>query len=439
MTDSAVHALSAIEWRDVDLRGIVVDRRDLSERRPVRKIVMSGLLALVALAVAVGNAQPTAAATAASSPRGHQGITATAFLIDGKISCGSPTSCLAVGDNLDASTELAPIAEAWNGRAWHRVSIPMPKPTVALIDLADVSCKSAASCLVVGTYLTLAGAGAERPYAMTWNGTSLSPTAAPPVTKDSGFASLTGVSCLTARSCVAVGDSQGGSGPLTLETWNGAKWALRTARIPGHAGPEYPGAVSCLSVTSCVVAGESFSSLSGAPSMLLARWNGKGLTEMKATAPAGAANVILNDVSCASAGSCVAAGFSTNTAGTRGFGFAERWNGASWTAHKAAVPKGNAESFLYGVSCRPGGRCIAVGSAGPASAMKATALSDNGKTWSAQNVPGPGKDKTSDFASVSCPKAGECVALGDIGPAGQATATPLGGLWNGSSWRLVAA
>jgi hypothetical protein len=403
---------------------------------------MSGLLALVALAVAIGNAEPTAAATAASSPQRHQGITASAFLIDGKISCGSPTSCLAIGENLNKSPNLAPIAEAWNGTAWRRVAVPTPKPTSAFIALAGVSCKSATSCLVVGTYASLTGAGAERPYAMTWNGTSLRPTVAPPAPpapKGGGFSSLTGVSCLTARSCVAVGDSQGGSGPLIVETWNGTKWALRTTRIRGGAPTSYPGAVSCLSVASCVVAGESFPATTGASAMLLARWNGKGLTEMKASAPAGADGIILNDVSCASASSCVAAGFSTNSDGTRGFGFAERWNGASWTAHKVAVPKGDTESFLYGVSCRAGGRCIAVGSAGSATATRATALSYNGKTWSALNVPGPGHAKSSDLAGVSCPKANDCVAIGDIGPAASATATPLGGWWNGSSWRLVAA
>ena len=257
--------------------------------------------------------------------------------------------------------------------------------------------------------------------------------------KGSGFASLAGVSCLTARSCVAVGDSQGGSGPVTMETWNGAKWTLRTARIPG-AGPENPGAVSCLSVTSCVVVGESYSSGRGAPAMLLARWNGKSLAAMKAAAPAGAGDIILNDVSCASASLCVAAGSSTNTAGTHQFGFAELWNGTSWTARAVAMPKGDTDSLLYGVSCRAGGRCIAVGSAGTATAAKAIALSSNGKTLTAQNVPGPGKGKSSDFAAVSCPKADECVAIGDIGPAGKVvTATLLSGRWNGSSWRLAAA
>jgi hypothetical protein len=397
-------------------------------------------LALVALAVGGGNGLPTAAATAAPvalSALQQQGTTATAFIVSGKTSCSSPDSCLAIGENLTKSGDLAQVVEAWNGTAWRSVAVPSPKPTVARINLAAVSCKSATSCVVVGTYATLAGAGTERPYAMTWNGRSLTPTAAPPVPKDSGFTSLTGVSCVTVKSCVAVGESQGGAGPLLVETWNGAKWTLRTARIPGGARSTYPGAVSCHFVTFCVVVGESYSSIPGTPAMLLARWNGTSFTAMKAAVPAGAfANVALNDISCPSATMCAAAGFSTNPSGTRAFGFAEMWNGKSWTADKMAAPKGAAQSYLYGVSCRADGSCVAVGGAGPSTAAKATALSYNGKTWTAQNVPGPGTGKSSDFFGVNCLRANQCVAFGEI--VGPATVTPVGGLLNGSSWRLVA-
>jgi hypothetical protein len=395
-------------------------------------------LALVALAVTGANSLPTAAASAA--PLAPQGTPVTAFIISGKLSCGTPNSCLAIGENLGKSGDLAQVVEAWNGKAWRSVAVPTPKPTVARISLAAVSCKSATSCVVVGAYLTLAGAGAERPYALTWNGKSLTPTAAPPVPKNGGFASLTGVSCITvSSSCVAVGDSQGGAGPLMLETWNGAKWTLRTASIPGGARSAYPAVISCHFLAFCVVAGESYASIAGAPAMLLARWNGKALTAMKAAVPAGAANITLNDVSCPSATMCAAAGFSTNPPGTSAFGFAEMWNGASWTADKVAAPKGDAKSFLYGVSCRADASCVAVGGAGPSSATRATALSYNGKTWTAQNVPGPGTGTSSDFFGVNCLRANQCVAIGETVSSRPATVAPLGGRWNGSSWQLVAA
>jgi hypothetical protein len=403
----------------------------------VRKIVISGLLALVALAVAGANALPTAAASAAPlAPPRQQGTPVTAFIISGKLSCGTPNFCLAIGD-LNKSGKLTQVVVAWNGTAWRSVAVPTPKPTIALVNLAAVSCKSATACVLVGGYLTLAGAGAERPYALTWNGKSLTPTAAPLVPKNGGFASLTGVSCITVRSCVAVGDSRAGAGPLMVETWNGAKWTLQTASIPGGARSAYPGAVSCHFVTFCIVAGESYSSNPGAPAMLLARWNSKVLTAMKPAVPAGAANVTLNDVSCPSTTFCAVAGFSTNRSGTSSFGFSEMWNGKSWAADKVAAPQGGAA--LYGISCRASASCVAVGGAGPSAATKATALSYNGKKWTAQNVPGPGTGTSSDFFGVNCLSANQCVAIGETVSSRPATATPLGGLWNGSSWRLVAA
>jgi hypothetical protein len=406
----------------------------------VRKIVISGLLALGALAVAGGNALPTAAASAATLATRQQGTPVTAFIISGKLSCATSNSCLAIGESLGKSGGLAQVVEAWNGTAWRSVAVPTPKPTVALINLAAVSCTSTTSCLVVGSYLTLAGAGAERPYALTWNGTSLTPTATPPVPTNGGFAALTGVSCVTtATSCFAVGDSRAGAGPLLLETWNGAKWTLQTASIPGGARSVYPGVVSCHFLTFCVIAGESYGSNPAAPAMLLAEWNGKALTTMKPAVPAGAANVTLNDVSCPSATFCAVAAFSTNPSGTSAFGFTEVLNGTSWTADKVAAPKGDAKSFLYGVSCRADNSCVAVGGAGSSAATKATALAYNGKTWTAQTVPGPGTGTSSDFFGVNCLRANQCVAIGETVASRPASAAPLGGVWNGSSWRLVAA
>lgn len=406
----------------------------------MRKIVISGLLALVALAVAGANALPTAAASAAALTPPHQGTSASAFIINGKISCATPNSCLAVAVNVSKSGSLAQVVVAWNGTAWRSVAVPTPKPTLARINLAAVSCTSATACVVVGTYLTLAGAVAERPYALAWNGKSLTPTAAPPVPKNGGFTSLTGVSCVVVkRVCIAVGESQGSAGPLLMETWNGAKWTLQTASIPGGARSTYPGAISCHFETFCVVVGESYSSIAGAPAMLMAGWNGKVFTAMKASVPAGAAAITLNDVSCPSATMCAAAGFSANRSGTSAFGFAEMWNGKVWTAEKVAPPKGTTESFLYGVSCRADATCVAVGSAGSSAATRATALSYNGKTWTAQTVPGPGTGTSSDFFGASCLRANPCEAIGETVSARPSTAAPLGGLWNGSSWRLVAA
>ena len=80
---------------------------------------------------------------------------------------------------------------------------------------------------------------------------------------------------------------------------------------------------------------------------------------------------------------------------------------------------------------------MAVGSAGlSTTATEATALSYKGKTWTVQNVPGPGTGPSSDFFGVNCLLDNKCVAIGEIVASHTGTAGPLAGLWNGSSWRL---
>ena len=387
-------------------------------------------------ALAVGGGSVLSATAAAAAPAlPHRGTPVTSFVISGRISCATPTSCLGIGETT-ASGKEAQVVAVWNGTAWRAAAIPTPKPA-ALINLAAVSCRSASRCVLVGASIT--PAGAELPYALTWNGKSLTPTAAPPLPRGSGATSLTGISCVSATSCTAVADSQGGAGagPLLVETWNGAKWTLHTANIPGRVRIVYPGAVSCHFATFCVIVGETYTSLGGVPTMFLADWNGAGLTVMKAAVPAGAADVTLNDASCPAATFCAVAGLSSNPSGAPGFAFIEMWNGKSWTATKMATAKGGAA--LYGVSCRADTSCAAVGSSGPSATAQATALSYNGKTWTAQEVPGPGTGKASYFFGVNCLRAGQCVAIGEtVGP-GPATAVPIGGVWSGSSWRLVAA
>jgi len=429
----------------------------------MRRVVTSGL---VALAVVLGAVIPAAVASgapvasggsapgarAASGPAAGPARTIAApaglrsaasgadLFIDtlSKISCGSAKACLAIGlhDNYGSGAD-APIAEAWNGEAWRSVAVPEPKGALAGDTvLSAVSCKSATSCLVVGNYYTTDN---YLPYALTWNGTSLRPAPGPIAPKNGLGVTMDALSCATARSCVAVGLSS----QLTVETWNGAKWALRTAALPGETGgglDDEPMAISCRSATSCVFAGQAY--VSGDDSRtLLDAWNGRAFTPMKTAASADTSRFSLGDVSCFSARSCVAAGLVPNAAGDNWIGSTLVWNGKSWTASKVAWPKGTVQAYLFGVSCTSAKSCVAVGTAGTASSVRAVALSFNGTTWTRQNVPGPGNGKSSTLSDVSCPKADDCVAIGEIGDFNldTATATPpqLGGTWNGKSWKLA--
>jgi hypothetical protein len=419
----------------------------------VRKIAMSGLVALAAVLggvipasaaaaapVAAAQVPGTAAASAAVLP---QVAAAAAFLIaaGSRVSCGSAKACLAVGTNINSTSGIsAPIAEAWNGTKWKSVAVHAPKgPSGA--SLTGVSCKSVASCLAVGEYSTSAG---DRPFALTWNGTALKPTAAPPVPAGDTIVSLSGVSCVTTRSCVAVGTSIGGTGGIRVlvETWNGAKWTDHVVPVSSSVFLDF-NSVSCVSATHCVVAGASETMKGGNVTMgvLLALWNGKTITPMKAPLPAGtgAGTPLITDVSCASAASCVAVGAVLSGSGNSGFGFTETWKGKAWTVAKVASPKGITLSFLFGVSCPTAHNCVAVGAAGTSKSGSATAMSYNGKAWSRQAVPAPGKGKSDAFEGVSCLSAANCVATGQIGATNSSNPSPLSGIWNGKAWRLVPA
>jgi hypothetical protein len=168
-------------------------------------------------------------------------------------------------------------------------------------------------------------------------------------------------------------------------------------------------------------------------------WNGKSLTADKMPLPMKAGFTALTGVSCVSKSRCAAAGFGlTNAIASAGFGFTELWNGKAWTTAKAPAAKADTFVVLEGVSCATATNCAAVGMAGTSADVSAEALSYNGKTWARQAVPSLGAGKLSDFAGVSCPKAGDCVAIGEVGTTGGA-ASSLAGYWNGKSWKVAAA
>jgi len=143
----------------------------------VRRIATSGLVAVAALlggtvpALTVGAATRQAAITAdaatreaaatsvpvsaarlaapfattvrtAASARSPREITVYIFVAD-RISCASPTACLAVGLNFDSSGRpTTPAAESLHGTAWRPVAVNEPKGAAGAM-LNGVSCKAA--------------------------------------------------------------------------------------------------------------------------------------------------------------------------------------------------------------------------------------------------------------------------------------------------------
>ncbi len=433
----------------------------------MRRIALSGLAALAAV---LGGVALPATALAQSTAAARPGITARPGVAARPaagggarsgapiVSCVLSTDCLAVqGSSSQSGTGPSAIptrVERWSGSSWKRLGVAMPKGTKS-DDLNDVSCRGAKSCLVVGDYYTSTSGGAvSRPLALVYNGTSLKPTPAVPLPKGASDVGLTGVSCATTRHCVAIAMADGNTGiflgndgPLIIiETWNGAKWTMRTVTTPASKFVQVTG-VSCATTTFCVITGTSYSPASSGfiMNLYLASWNGKKLTTMKSPAMPGissSSQVVPLGVSCDTPSNCAVTGENVgdiNSSTPSITAFTAIWNGKTWRLAPVRWPAGMAASGLAGVSCYAAHACEAVGveAANVNKPFRAAAVSYHGTAATLEAVPAPSKGDSSVFEDVSCLPWGSCVA---VGLTGRTTADPgavMTGVWNGRVWKLA--
>jgi hypothetical protein len=368
------------------------------------------------------------------------------FNSENAVSCGSATACLSVGVSVDLGSDTSagftPVAARLHAGTWKSVPVKSPKGA-GLTLLSDVSCKAATYCMVAGEDATFSGSGSGiHPYMLTWNGTSLTPVAAPPVPKADELDMLLGVSCDAVNSCVAtgVGDplANQDEGVQFVWTWNGAKWTVATVPFPAGTFEMFTG-LRCFSASSCVAIGDSsdLSSADDNDTPVVAYWNGTTFTDLKAPFPSGISGAF-TALSCVSSHSCAVVGLgdASSTNPTPRLGLAEVWNGKTWTVTKWSGPAGDTEAELRGVSCTSAVRCIAVGAHGNATAGAAAALAWGGSKWTVLKVPGPGAGKAAAFDGVSCPVNGTCIATGETGKVSGSTESQLAGHWNGRAWQL---
>jgi hypothetical protein len=298
--------------------------------------------------------------------------------------------------------------------------LPTPNPPGSTASLLGaVSCPSARSCTAVGEYFT--GGGTELTLAEHWNGSAWV-IQSTPNPAGASLSLLRGVSCTSARACVAVGTEVTPAGRILplAERWNGSSWSLIP---PAPGGPL--AAVSCSSASACTAVG-------GLGSPLAERWNGSTWTIQPIASLSGATSTTLNGVSCPSATSCLAVGHWVN--GGHAFALAERWNGSSWFFE---LPPNKSSSFndLSAVSCPTPTACSAVGTfADPITGRTKTLgeFSSGIASWTLTNTPSPGQTH-SFLDSVSCATATSCTAIGDFDDI-RGIETTLGAFGTGTSW-----
>jgi hypothetical protein len=282
---------------------------------------------------------------------------------------------------------------------WSLHLLPRPKGSAVSARLNGVSCPTARWCVAVGT--VTAGPSADWPLIERWSGARWLRQRTPRLAS----ASLDAVSCTPDRTCVAVGSI--GSQGLVARLSHGA-WTRRSLSRPLTG-------VSCAAASDCTAVGGA----------LAWRWDGSHWRSQRTARPrpAGPGGVRLEAISCPSTQSCVAVGSNGCEA------LVERWNGRRWrvqpTASAGACTKrGIGAPVFTGVSCASSAACTAVGTLqalNEGQIDRPLAERWNGRRWSSQRMGGITGD-------VSCPSATSCTAVGVQPPLVNAEH------WNGRRW-----
>jgi hypothetical protein len=143
------------------------------------------------------------------------------------VSCTSATVCTAVGsatpDNKTSGASV-PLAEVWNGNSWAVQPTALPTGGVSS-SLTGVSCSTARWCMAVGDQgLLTSQVNGSMPFAELWTGATwvVQQPANPNGNTPAGTGVLLQVSCSSAHACAAVGFYSKGF----AEIWNGAHWTI---------------------------------------------------------------------------------------------------------------------------------------------------------------------------------------------------------------------
>jgi hypothetical protein len=367
-------------------------------------------VAVACAALCLSNADMAAASAWSIQQTPNNPVGATDSVLSG-VSCTSPAACTAVGYFTDDVGAGVPLTERWNGTIWTVQRTPRRAGATSSL-LFDVSCASPRSCTAVGSFVTRSGSAL--PLVERWNGTSWSIQSTPnPSHAHGGRVSyLGGVSCASTTTCTAVGhsgNSSGTSGAALAERWNGAGWMIQRTPHPADSTASFLSAVSCVSPRSCTAVG-----FTNRPTgvTLAERWNGADWAIQRTPTPAAATAVQLVGVSCASARICTAVGYFTIVTGIDVM-LAERWNGTGWTIQRTLYPAGARYVQLAGVSCAAPVSCTAVGLFNNTPGIDVTlAEHSHSHDWTIQPTRYPQGATSNTLRSVSCPSPGRCIAVG---------------------------
>ncbi len=330
----------------------------------------------------------------------------------GAVSCATDHRCWAVGvagpDPPPAPAGPTVIVATTNGgRTWKAQHVTGG----ATPQLSGISCPTATSCMAVGSNgASLPGSGVvvtTQDGGRTWAA----------ATTPASALTVSSVSCATTADCTAI-VSQG------TQTWSahstdfGQTWQ-QEGSLPGLLVAAAD--LTCVAGGTCLVAGY-VPTANGHGEGAIALSDDGGQTWALASVPAGIG--LLQSTACVSATECLAAGTTTTTASdvvpAKGELLRSDDGGHTWTPSTGAPPVDD----VYGVACPDTRQCAMVGTDWvglPAVGTGAVAQSvDGGQTFRASKAAYVPLSLT----ALACPTSAACVAVGGNTVARLALLTP---------------
>ncbi len=225
-----------------------------------------------------------------------------------------------------------------------------------------------------------------------------------PLPSLAGSSRLTDVSCPASGLCMAVGEAHEAAIALHL---SGGVWTPMAMPASDRSADLF--GVSCPTGNWCMAAGVGDGEKRIASAVFAGgRWRTGGGPAIK-----GALHFTLNALSCTSPRFCMAVGDTTLVTSGRLHGalLTALYNGSSWRIVTVGLAFGRTLPSLNGVACPRAGECIAVGNTNFYSATPGQQLiiHFHGGRWSPMTArAGTGTEPL----AVSCPPAGTCVAVG---------------------------
>ena len=245
---------------------------------------------------------------------------------------------------------------------------------------------------------------------------------------------LSGVSCTSGASCMAVGERGLVNKPVrTLaEQWAAGRWRVLATPSPSDVVGSELLAVSCAGPGRCVAVGFS-TRTSDAVFGLVQVWNGRTWRALRLPGASPSVQMLPTGVSCLRRGCLIVGSYASGPAYPLAF-----WvTGSSLRRLHPALPPHAAGAGFGGVSCTGSASCMAVGGQLRGSATPALAESWNGRHWRVLATPNPPHAADSGLNQVSCVSAARCFAVGSVNYFNRTGVFARNAVWAGSRWRTV--